>query len=102
VIHYIANAHTQHAMDATGGGIFFIFFLISLERSRRATFCNIVTLLCEVVWPAADGLIRIFTFPHLVIICKETAQTRKGRATKSASTKSQMTTPEPGIEPGPT
>jgi hypothetical protein len=76
---------------------------MSLECSRRATFCISVTLLCEVVWPAAVGLIRIFTFLHLVIIyCEETAQTRKGRAMQSASTKSQMTTPDPGIEPGPT
>jgi hypothetical protein len=62
-----------------------------------------VTLLCEVIWPGADGLIRIFTLPHLVIIYfKETAQTRKGRVIQSASTKSQITTPEPGIEPGST
>jgi hypothetical protein len=58
-----------------------------------------MTVFCEFVWPGADGL-RIFTFPDLVNkikYCKETAQTRKGRAIQSASTKSQMTNPEPGI-----
>jgi hypothetical protein len=49
------------------------------------------SVLCEAIWPGADGVIRIFTFPYLVIIihCKETAQTGIGRAMQSASTKSQ-------------
>jgi hypothetical protein len=33
-------------------------FFTAFERSRRATFCVSVTLLCDVVWPCADGLIR--------------------------------------------
>jgi hypothetical protein len=74
-------------------------FFLSIKRIMRTTFMKF----CEAIWPGADGLIRIFTFPRLVIIyCKETAQTRKGRAMQSAFTKSQIMTPEPGIEPGST
>jgi hypothetical protein len=83
------------------GIIHYYYFFLSIKRIMRTTLFISVTLLCEDIWPGADGLIRIFTFPHLVIIyCKETAQTRKGRAMQRASTKSQITTPEPGIEPG--
>jgi hypothetical protein len=39
---------------------------------------------------------------QLSYFARETAQTRIGRAMQSASTNSQMTTPEPGIEPGST
>jgi hypothetical protein len=62
-----------------------IFF--SINQTHYAchfiNFCD--SIMRGYIRPGADGLIRIFTFPHLVIIyCKETAQTRKGRAMQSA------------------
>jgi hypothetical protein len=56
----------------------FIIFFYQIKHILRVPLLRIsVTLLYARLYAGADGLIRIFTFPHSVIkYCKETAQTR--------------------------
>jgi hypothetical protein len=71
--------------------VFETYIFQSIKNIVRTTVWNSVSI-CEFIWPGADGLIRIYTFPHLVIIyCKETAQTRIRRVIQSSSTKTHMT-----------
>jgi hypothetical protein len=57
------------------------------------------------IWPGADGIYHLYLPPfgyHMYCKRKRHKPAKEGRCKVHLYTKSQMTTPEPGIEPGST